>query len=68
MEEAAGKLKVQLEGIEREREELDNEIEELELRKRNLKLEIESVTGLLPNAKARQKEFMVKQDEKRNVM
>ncbi|CAD7944952.1 unnamed protein product [Amoebophrya sp. A25] len=66
--EASEVLKVDLESIDADRIAVDQEIEELEVRKKNLKLEIEEVTQLLLIARQKQKHFMMEQDAKRTNM
>merc|ERR1719421_1674678 len=51
-----------------ERQQIDNEIEALEERKRVLKLEIEQITQDLLAARERQKNFMQTQDAKRKQL
>jgi len=68
LQSAAELFKSDLDSIDAERVAVDEEIEELELRKKNLKLEIEQVTQLLLAAREKQKKFMQEQDKKRSDM
>lgn len=59
-------IQVQLQGMAETRADIDREIEELEERKRNLRMELEEVSRQLEETRVKQRQHMEKCDKQRN--